>query len=210
MKASITSLVVCLAAGLASASTQSQDVMLSNGMALMYAQPPPTHSGDGKGKGSTASAAADPPPVNEVKATAAQSKSIINAGKIADSDVKAILGDKYGKGAFKILLESDAGQEVGFVPGNFTTSGSLVYSPVYFIPPVQKVYQATIVVNDGNATVLENQLNTLSYDDTRSLTQFTYGPFYLTLTNPSRHLQGFLNGSVTETSYSYNWGYHYI
>lgn len=209
MKASVTSLVVCLAAGLASASTLAQGVILSNDMALMYDQAPPTHSGDGKGEG-TAVAAADPPPVNEVKATAAQSKSIINAGKIADSDVKTILGDKYGKGAFKILLESDGGAEVGFVPGNFTTSGSLVYSPVYFIPPVQKVYQATIVVNDGDAAVLDNQLNTLSYDDTRSLTQFTYGPFYLTLTNPSRHLQGFLNGSVTENSYNYSWGYHYI
>lgn len=207
MKASVTSLIVCLAAGLASASTQAQNVIFSGSMAMMSADSSATRTG---GDGQGAAVVAADPPVNEVKATAAQTKSIINAGKISDSDVKSILGDKYGKGAFKILLESDAGNEVGFVPGNFTTAGNLVYSPVYFIPPVQKVYQGTVVVNDGDETVLQHQLNTLTYDDTRSLTEFTYGPFYLTLTNPSRKLQGFLNGSVTETSYSYNWGYHYI
>lgn len=202
-------LITCLAASLAR--YVSAETLLRSTDLMHDRADGPAHQGAGGNQAAHGTAYLsdeDPTAVVQVKATAAKSKSIVSAGKLTDADLKDIMGDKYGR-SFKVVLQSADGKEVGFLSGTFD-NGQPKLNPLNFIPPTNKVYETTIIVNDTDTKAMDQQLNNIDYHDALSMVDYHYGDYYIHFTNEARKLNGWINGTIQPDNYGYRWGYKYV
>ncbi|CEJ93718.1 hypothetical protein VHEMI09289 [[Torrubiella] hemipterigena] len=202
-------LITCLAASLAS--YVSAETLLRSTDLIHDRTDGPARQGAGGNQAAHGTAYLsdeDPTAVVEVKATATKSKNIVSAGKLTDADLKDIMGDKYGR-SFKVVLQDGNGKEVGFLSGTFD-NGQPKLNPLNFIPSTNKVYETTIIVNDTDTKVMDQQLNNIDYHDALSMVDYHYGDYYIHFTNEARKLNGWINGTIQPTNYGYRWGYKYV
>ena len=65
----------------------------------------------------------------------------------------------------------------------------------------------SVTISGESASEIEDTLNNLSYDYILNAVNGQYGPFYITFSSDDGSLQGYIKGSITKSSYSYQWSY---
>lgn len=153
---------------------------------------------------------------------------IIKNGKISDDQLKKIMGGDFGKKPFKITLTDAGDNKVGQVVGSFNKNGTIIDDKKTKIPnpsaptSAPPATSATPAPGDdnpnanhgsvslsGSGDAIKSQLNNLSYDYISKAVGGKYGPFYITFESADRSIQGYIKGTISPNSYSYNWAYTY-
>ncbi|KAJ2968530.1 hypothetical protein NQ176_g9136 [Zarea fungicola] len=133
-----------------------------------------------------------PAGLTTVTADSSRSNSIIQAGKASVSDLKAILGQNYGKGTFKILLTDSNGKQIGTVSGSYDSNGNPVFDPNTNIP----AGLTTVTANAGRSSNII-QAGKASVSDLQALLGQNYGKgtFNIILTDSTGKQIGSISGS---------------
>ena len=65
----------------------------------------------------------------------------------------------------------------------------------------------SVTISGESASEIEDTLNNLSYDYILNAVNGQYGPFYITFSSNDGSLQGYIKGTITKSTFSYQWSY---
>lgn len=143
-----------------------------------------------------------PQPVR-VTASASQSQTIIESGKVSEAMLRELLGADYGK-PFIIIIEGE--NSGGEADGSVTSGGQIVFDPATSIPEPAKpeVKPVTVYANEAQSEQIINA-GTVSYKLLRELLGNDYGkPFVIIIQgrDSGGEADGYFNadGTVVFTS----------